>query len=132
MLSWSFMVLAHWNNSPRIDMSPNSDTSSWFRTNKSLIFLLHVACLPVKQQIQIFLVFGLTRAGLEHTFNRIRGENANHSTTDAVSMHRKGSDHWFISALYFLINLSVVLTCIFDAVVEKGGLYDPTQTLVLI
>jgi hypothetical protein len=26
MLSWIFIVLAHWNNSPWIDMSPLSDT----------------------------------------------------------------------------------------------------------
>jgi len=24
-LSWIFIMLAHWNNSPRIDMSPHSD-----------------------------------------------------------------------------------------------------------
>jgi hypothetical protein len=29
-LSWIFTVLAHWNNSPRIDMSLHSDTLSWF------------------------------------------------------------------------------------------------------
>ena len=39
MLSWIFLVLVHWNNSPRIDMSPHSDTLSWFRANQSLLFL---------------------------------------------------------------------------------------------
>jgi hypothetical protein len=29
------IVLAHWNNSPRIDMSPQADTLSWFRSNQS-------------------------------------------------------------------------------------------------
>jgi hypothetical protein len=33
MLSWIFIVLAHWNNSLQIDMSPHSDTLSWFRAN---------------------------------------------------------------------------------------------------
>jgi hypothetical protein len=37
-LSWIFIVLAHWNNSLWIDMSPYSDTLSWSRTNKSLLF----------------------------------------------------------------------------------------------
>jgi dihydrofolate reductase len=30
LYSWIFIVLAHWNNSPRIDMLPHSDTLSWF------------------------------------------------------------------------------------------------------
>ena len=55
MLSWIFIVLAHWNNSPRIDMSPHSDTLSWFRANQSLIFLLNAVCLVEKQQIPILL-----------------------------------------------------------------------------
>ena len=50
-LSWIFIVLAHWNNSQRIDMSSHSDTSSWFRDNQSLLFLLNAACLAEKQQI---------------------------------------------------------------------------------
>jgi hypothetical protein len=37
-----FIVLIHWNNSPRIDMSPHSDTLSWFRANQSLLLLLNV------------------------------------------------------------------------------------------
>ena len=37
----------------RIDMSPHSDTLSWFRANQSLLFLLNVACLAEKQQIPI-------------------------------------------------------------------------------
>ena len=37
MLSWIFIVLAHWNNSPRVDMSLHSDTLFWFRTNQSLV-----------------------------------------------------------------------------------------------
>jgi hypothetical protein len=39
MLSWIFIVLAHWNNSPRIAMSLHSDTLFWFRANQSLLFL---------------------------------------------------------------------------------------------
>ena len=49
-------MLAHWNNSPRIDMSPHLDTLSWFRA----------------------------RSGLESTIYHTRGEHANHYATDAV------------------------------------------------
>jgi hypothetical protein len=48
-----FIVLAQCNHSPRIDMSPHSDTFSWFRANQSLLFHLNTACLTEKQQIPI-------------------------------------------------------------------------------
>ena len=52
-------ALAHWNNSPRIDMSRHSDTLFWFRANQSLPLLLYARCLAEKQQIPIlyFLVW---------------------------------------------------------------------------
>jgi hypothetical protein len=37
-----------------VDISLHSDTSFWFRTNQSLLFLLNAACLTEKQQIPIF------------------------------------------------------------------------------
>ena len=49
--SWIFIVLTHWNNSPRTDMSPHWDTLSWFRANQSLLFLLNASWLEEKQQI---------------------------------------------------------------------------------
>jgi hypothetical protein len=49
--------VVHWNNSPRIDISPTFDTLSWFRANQSLLFLLNAACLPEKQQIPILYSF---------------------------------------------------------------------------
>jgi hypothetical protein len=48
-----FLVLAHWNNSPRVDMSLHSDTLYWFHANQSLLFLLNAAWLAEKQQIAI-------------------------------------------------------------------------------
>ena len=68
-LSWIFILLAHWNNSPCIDMSLHSGTLFWFRDNQSLLLLLRAACLAEKQQIPInFIVFGLTnRPCLEPT-----------------------------------------------------------------
>jgi len=67
------MVLTQWNNSPRIDMSPHSDTLFWFQVNQSLLFLLNAACLAEKQQMPS-IVFGLTLSGFEPTFYRTRGE----------------------------------------------------------
>jgi hypothetical protein len=48
-----FLVLAHWNYSPQIDMSFHLDTLFWFRANQSLLFLLNATCLAEKQQIPI-------------------------------------------------------------------------------
>jgi len=67
------MVLTQWNNSPRIDMSPHSDTLFWFQVNQSLLFLLNAACLAEKQQMPS-IVFGLTLSGFESTFYSTRGE----------------------------------------------------------
>ena len=53
-LSWIFIVLAHWNNSPRIAKSPHSDTLSWFRPNQSLLFLLNGACLAENHKYQFY------------------------------------------------------------------------------
>ena len=52
-LSSICIVHAHGNHSPLIDMSPNSDTLSWFRANQFLPFLLNAACLAEKQHISI-------------------------------------------------------------------------------
>ena len=76
-------MLAHRNNSPRRDMSPLSETLSWFRANHSLIYLLNAVCLAEKQHILI-LFSGLTQLELELMIERTRGEHANHYTTDAV------------------------------------------------
>jgi hypothetical protein len=39
-LSWIFLiVLAHWNNSPRVDISLQSDTLFWFRANAVMLRL---------------------------------------------------------------------------------------------
>ena len=76
-------MLAHWNNSPQIDVSSHSDTLSWFRANQFLLFLLIAVCLAEKQQIPI-LVFSLTRSVLEPTSYCTRGEHANHYTTNVV------------------------------------------------
>jgi hypothetical protein len=41
----------HWLcNSPRIEMSPHSDTLSWFRANQPLVFLLNSVWRSIKYQ----------------------------------------------------------------------------------
>ena len=42
MTSWIFIVVAHWYNSPMVDMSLHS------KTNQSFLLLLNVACLAEK------------------------------------------------------------------------------------
>jgi hypothetical protein len=49
LLNWIFILPAHWNNSPRVDMSLHSDTLSLFRANQSLLILLTAACLVEEQ-----------------------------------------------------------------------------------
>ena len=41
----------------------------------------------------IFIVFGLTRLGIEPTIYRTRSEHANHYTTDAVEKFRNYTSH---------------------------------------
>ena len=83
-LSWIFIVIAQWNNCPRIEMSLHSDTLFWFRANQSLLFLRNAALLSVEAPNTNVIVLGLTRPGLEPMIYRTRGEHANHYTTDAV------------------------------------------------
>ena len=78
-----FLVLAHWNNSPRIDMSLHSDTLSWFQAYQCFLVLNDV-CLAEKHQIPIFIVFGLTQSGLELMIYNTRGEHANHYTIGSL------------------------------------------------
>jgi hypothetical protein len=40
--------------------------------------------MEVKRTLPMFVVFGLTRSGLEPTTYRTRGEHANHYTTDGI------------------------------------------------
>jgi hypothetical protein len=50
-----FIMLAHWNNSLRVDMSLYSDTLSWFY--QTLLLLINIACFAEKKQIPISLFF---------------------------------------------------------------------------
>ena len=50
ILSWIFIVLAHWNNSPLVDMLLHSDTLLWFRACRHVASLWHITLIPLKQQ----------------------------------------------------------------------------------
>ena len=43
-LNCIFIVLAHWNNRPRVDMSLHLDTLPWFRATQSLFLHLIARC----------------------------------------------------------------------------------------
>ena len=59
-------ILAHWNNSLRIDTSPHSDILSRFKANQSL--LSPYCCVLSREATYThFLVFGLTRRAHEPT-----------------------------------------------------------------
>ena len=62
-LSWIFIVLAHWNNSPRVDMPLHSDTLFRFPIKDSLSLLFSAACIGERQHILIYcLWFDMTAA----------------------------------------------------------------------
>jgi hypothetical protein len=85
---YTFIVLAHWNNSLRINMFSHPDIFSWFQANQSLLFLLNAGCLGEKQYISAyFIVFGLTRPGLEPRIYQT-WDNANHYTTDEPRIYQ--------------------------------------------
>ena len=69
-----------------------SDTLCWFRSNQSLLFLRNAAYLRESNKYQ-FLVFGLTRSGLEPTNYHTPNEHANNYTTDAVHFERRKDSH---------------------------------------
>jgi hypothetical protein len=77
------IVVAHWNNSLQIDMLLHSDTLSWFRAIQSA--LSPYCCVLCGEATNTnFIVFGLTRSGLEPMIYRTPDEYANHYSTDAV------------------------------------------------
>ena len=48
-----YIVLAHWDNIPRLDMLLHWDTLFPFQANQSLLFLFNAACFTEKQQMPI-------------------------------------------------------------------------------
>jgi hypothetical protein len=79
------IVLAHWSNSPQVDMLLPSDIIFSLWVSQSLLLFLSANCLAEKQQIPILLSFVWHDGGLQPTIYHTRGEPANHYTTDVVS-----------------------------------------------
>jgi hypothetical protein len=79
--NWIFMVLQYWNDSPRIDVSLHS--GHIIPIPSQPVFALSCCVLSGEATNTNFIVFGLTRPGLEPTIYRILGQHADHYTTDA-------------------------------------------------
>ena len=74
MLTWLFIELAYWKNSPLVDMSLHLGLIlSWFRGNQSLLLLLNAACVAEKLQRDQ----GSNSPWIEHAY---------HCTSDAVPL----------------------------------------------
>ena len=84
-LSWIFIVLARWNNSPMVDISVHSDTLSWFQTNQSAL-LFNTLCLAEKQQIPILFYFVWPNSTIYH---HTWGKHHNSYTTYVVSQQSR-------------------------------------------
>ena len=80
----------------------NTVTSSWFRGIHYLFLFLSVVCLEEKQQIPI--LESLAWSDPQPMIYRIRGEHANHYTTDAVCMistyWRKWNQHQCLISIW--------------------------------
>ena len=67
-----FIVLAHWNNSPQVELSLYSEVTAWFLSNQPWFLL------PPTYWRTNFIAGGLTWLGLERTIFRRRGEHDKH------------------------------------------------------
>ena len=66
-----------------VKWSPHWDTLSWFRATQSFV-LSPYWCVLIGSSNANFIVFGLTRPGLEPTIYYTRDEYGSHYTTNAV------------------------------------------------
>jgi hypothetical protein len=77
-LSWIF-VLSHWNNSPREDMVFHSESRTPYAESE-ITSLCSIYLFLGEATNTNFVVFGLTRPGLEPTIYRTQHEHSNHYT----------------------------------------------------
>ena len=97
-LCWMFIVLAHWNNSPRVDISFPSNTLLWFRANQSLLLFHSGVCLAKKQQILISWSLVWPDRG------------SNPRSTPQKRFYRVYTLYWFEFLLY-VVCLMLLSTC---------------------
>ena len=80
-------MLAHWNNSPHVDMwmSVNYDTLFWLQANQSFSYFL----IPrAYRRCNKYLFYSLCDpTSLEPTIYPTRGNHANNYTTDMVAFY---------------------------------------------
>jgi hypothetical protein len=78
-------VLTHWNNGPRIDISPHLDTLSWFRANQSF----ETSTLTITPPIR---------------FNKSKGLKLAFNTNQIIkqSRGRHGRDHIFVCMYIYI------------------------------
>ena len=82
------IVLAHWNNSPGVDMVLHYDTLFWFWANQSLPLLLNVVSQAERCKYKCYCVwFDLTWPGLKSMIYCTRGENRNHNNNLAYPVY---------------------------------------------
>ena len=91
----TFIVPAHWNNSPRIDMSFHSDTLSWFRANQCLLLVLNAGWLAAKQQIPVLYSLIWHDRALKPRFDTTGPWNQNllHSRRSRKPLHHRCGSH---------------------------------------
>jgi hypothetical protein len=90
--NWIFIVLARWNNSPRVDMPLHQGSLSWFRSEQYVLLLLNNACLAENQQITILHSMVLSDRVIEPTIYLTLCEQGNQYTTDAVTNKRSSRE----------------------------------------
>ena len=76
---FGFLVLAHWNNSPPLDIELHSDTLFWSGANWVFALSPLWRVLNGEATKNYFKVFGLTRPGLEPTIYHTWGTGGQNS-----------------------------------------------------
>jgi hypothetical protein len=83
-LVYFFVVLAGWNNSPRIDMSPPLGHIIQIPSQPVFALSAYGCVLSGEATHTNVIVFGCTRSGIEPTIYRTQSEHIYHYITDSV------------------------------------------------
>ena len=118
--TWIFIVLAHWNNSPLVDMSLHSNTLFWFRAKQSLFLLLNAACSAEKVKIPLYSLWFDRTDDLPHS-RRTRWQLHQRCGSAYINNAPKG---WY--SLTILPLLLFLLLPFYEGVLHKD-IYDRTS-----
>ena len=83
------VVLAHWNNSPLVDMSFYWDTLTWLQANQSLLLLLNTVYFIIASSRKY--QFESLVWPIELTICPTQDDHATHNNTDCI-----GSKWWYL------------------------------------